>query len=128
MNFCIDEEAAAEQCRQHRFSLPFANQSVCLDDAGARLVAWLACHMAAAESGPLETDAEYALRMAVFICGCIASDCDSDVQRLLLFKNFLPLVSRYLCQTCSQCRDESSDEEALEALLQKAESSEAGRA
>ena len=120
MNICIDEAAAAEKCRHHIFSLPFVDQTIHLDDAGARLVAWLACHMAAAESGPLETDAEYARRMAVFICGCISSDCNSDVQRLLIFKDFLPLVTRYLHQTCSHCRDETSDEDALNALLVEA--------
>jgi hypothetical protein len=117
MKMGIDEASAADKCRRHLFSLPFVNQSVRLDDAGARFVAWLACHMAAAASGPLETDAEYARRMAVFICGCISSDCDSDVQRLLIFRDFLPLVHRYLHQTCSQCRDETSDEDALNSLL-----------
>jgi hypothetical protein len=117
MNICLDEAAAEQRCSRHEFPLPFVDQSIRLDDAGARFVAWLACHMAVAESGPLETDADYARRMAVFICGCISADCDSDVQRLRIFKAFLPLVNRYLHRTCSRCVDESSDAEALDAVL-----------
>jgi len=118
MRFCLHEEGEAAYCRQKSFSLPFVNDRIQLDDAGARLVAWLACRMAVANSGPLETEGEYARRMAVFVCGIMASECGSDVQRLRIFEDFLPLAAGYLHRTCSHCLDETSDEEALDAMIQ----------
>lgn len=124
MKICIDEAGGAEHLRRQRVSLPFVNQTVRLDQAGAKFVAWLACRMAVANAGPLETEKQYAFRMASFICGCISAECGSDVQRIRVFTDFLPQTEGYLNRTCSHCRDEASDEEALDKLLAEAGGSE----
>jgi hypothetical protein len=117
METCIEEATAAEKCRRQQFSLPFVNQTVRLDDAGARFVAWLACRLAIANAGPLGTEKQYACRIAAFLCGCISAQCMSDVQRIRIFQDFLPGVDRYLNRSCSHCRDEKGDEDVSDALL-----------
>jgi hypothetical protein len=104
-------------CSGQWYSLPFVDQSIQMDEDGARFVAWLACRMAIDNSGALETDKTYALRMASFIVGYMASGRGSDVRRIRIFHEFLPRVTEYLHGVCSSCHDEKSREEAIDALV-----------
>lgn len=88
------------------FSLPFINETIRLDRAGARYVAWLSCKMAAANASPLESDREHARRFAAFVLGIIAAQCPEDFQRLVIFRNFLSEVQRWLNQGCADCGKE----------------------
>lgn len=48
-------------------------------------------------------------------------------QRFRLFTDFLPRIEGYLNRTCSHCREEASDEAALDRLLAEAGGSEGCR-
>ena len=89
--------------KERLFSLPFSDENIRVNPEGARQVARLACEMAISHSSPIESDKQYATRLATFMCGCIANQCNSNEQQMNLFNDFLEEVYAWLGQGCSEC-------------------------
>ena len=75
-----------------QFSIPFSDESITVDRAGAKKVARIACEMAVQYSSPIESDKQCAVRMATFLCGYIAYQCGSLGEQIRLFEDFLKKV------------------------------------
>jgi len=89
--------------KERQFFLPFSDENIRVNPEGARQVARLACEMAVSHSSPIESDKQYATRMATFMCGCIANQCDSNEQQMTMFNDFLEEVYAWLSRGCNEC-------------------------
>ncbi|MBW2610912.1 MAG: hypothetical protein JRD49_15420 [Deltaproteobacteria bacterium] len=89
--------------KERQFPLPFSDENIRVNPEGARQVARLACEMAVSHSSPIESDKQYATRLATFMCGCIANQCDSSQQKMALFNDFLEEVYAWLGRGCNEC-------------------------
>ncbi|MEN8245528.1 MAG: hypothetical protein ABFS43_11580 [Thermodesulfobacteriota bacterium] len=85
-----------------QFSLPFSDESIRTNQAGARRLARIACEMAVLHSSPIESDKQCATRLATFICGYIAYQCDNSEEQMSLFDDFLKQVYGWLNRGCSE--------------------------
>lgn len=89
--------------KERQFSLVLSDQKIRLNRAGAKTVARLACETAVLHSSPPESDKQYAIRLATFMCGFIASQCDGREQQMSLFIDFLEKVYSWLSRGCRRC-------------------------
>ena len=94
------------------FDLPFCIHAIKMDNNGVKRIACLACKMAQKYASPIKADSSYARQMAVFITGHIASNLDSDSEKIQLFNTLIPEVSVWLDRVCGDI-EESPDFESL---------------
>jgi len=96
-----------------QFSLPFSDERISVDLAGDRKLARIACEMAGQYSSPVESDKQYANRLATFICGYIACQCDNVDEQMRPFNDFLKMVYGLLNRGCSE--NEAGTDEIVKA-------------
>ena len=88
-----------------KYVLPFCDHKIELDETGVKVVACLSCRMALNNSSPLESNKQYAERMAAFIIGNIVASFSTDRGKLSVFQEILPKIICWIDESCGSLDD-----------------------